>query len=286
MQIISPEECQKINPFVDVKGVIAGAWTLDDGHVDPSGCCNAMAIGARKLGATIIADFGVYAVNSLRMEKAYPGYGSELTTEITMIDANMERFVKFEKEHFVGKEALLKRKAEGSDCHNPGSGPLRTGEPVIVDIFPRNNATKYCGDCTRTVVHGEVSDEIRRMLDAVKEAKAAGIAAIRPGVTGETVHRIVAQVMEKNGYAMGLPKDDAPAAYCAMTHGTGHGVGLDVHEPPLLDMNGPELLVGDVVTVEPGLYSQAIGGVRLEDIVVVTPAGCEILNRLPEVLSW
>ncbi|MEE9603063.1 MAG: M24 family metallopeptidase, partial [Thermoguttaceae bacterium] len=75
-------------------------------------------------------------------------------------------------------------------------------------------------------------------------------------------------------------------SHCAITHGTGHGVGLSVHEPPLLDMKGPELVAGDVVTVEPGLYRKDLGGVRLEDIVVVTQQGCENLNRLHEGLDW
>ena len=85
---------------------------------------------------------------------------------------------------------------------------------------------------------------------------------------------------------MGLPSEDAADSYCAMTHGTGHGVGLDVHEPPLLDMKGPELVVGDALTVEPGLYRNDLGGVRVEDMVVVTEDGCENLNRLHEGLDW
>ncbi len=85
---------------------------------------------------------------------------------------------------------------------------------------------------------------------------------------------------------MGLPDADAGESCIAMTHGTGHGVGLDVHEPPLLDFKGPELVVGDCVTVEPGVYSPALGGVRVEDMVVVTPAGRENLNQLPEGLNW
>ena len=71
-----------------------------------------------------------------------------------------------------------------------------------------------------------------------------------------------------------------------MVHGTGHGIGLDVHEPPLLDRGGPPLLVGDALTIEPGLYSQAVGGVRVEDMVIVQADGCRNLNRLPEGLSW
>ena len=175
---------------------------------------------------------------------------------------------------------------EGADCHNFGSGPLHTGQPVIVDIFPQNRATLYNGDCTRTVVHGDVPDEVSKMLAAVAAAKAAGIAAVRAGVTGQQVHEATIAVIQQHGYSIGLPADDAPDSYCAMVHGTGHGVGLEVHEPPLLDFGGPELIVGDALTVEPGVYSKALGGVRLEDLVVTTPDGCINLNQLHEDLNW
>ena len=175
---------------------------------------------------------------------------------------------------------------EGADCHNCGTGPLRTGQPVIIDIFPKCNATCYNGDCTRTVVHGAVPEALARMHQAVQAAKAAAIGTIRAGVTGEDVHRVTCAAMEESGYAMGLPAEDAPASFCSMPHGTGHGVGLEVHEPPLLDRRGPALVAGDAVTVEPGLYTKAIGGVRLEDIVVVMEQGCENLNKLPEALDW
>ena len=85
---------------------------------------------------------------------------------------------------------------------------------------------------------------------------------------------------------MGLPSSEELDTYCAMTHGTGHGIGLDVHEPPLLDFRGPELLVGDALTIEPGLYCKAIGAVRLEDMVIVRESDCENLNTLPEGLVW
>jgi Xaa-Pro aminopeptidase len=174
----------------------------------------------------------------------------------------------------------------GADCHNLGAGALYTGQPVIVDVFPQNRETLYYGDCTRTVVHGEVSDALAGMRDAVAAAKAAGIAAIRAGVNGQDVHAATIAVIQQHGFAVGLPGEDSPDTYCAMVHGTGHGVGLEVHEPPLLDKGGPVLVVGDAVTVEPGLYSKAIGGVRLEDLVVVTDDGCVNLNQLPEQLTW
>ena len=174
----------------------------------------------------------------------------------------------------------------GGDCHELGSGELRTGQSVIVDIFPRNRLSLYNGDCTRTVVHGDIPDEIVRMHAAVCQAKKIATAAARAGVTGEAVHLAATGAIRAAGYSVGFPTAGAPDSYCSMPHGTGHGVGLDVHEPPLLDMKGPELVAGDVVTIEPGLYRKDLGGVRVEDMVVIRPNGCENLNRLPEGLDW
>ncbi len=187
---------------------------------------------------------------------------------------------------YVNPSAIVAGGPAGADCHNLGSGELRTGEPVIIDIFPRNRTTRYHGDCTRTVVHGDIPGELERMLSAVQEAKAAAIAATRAGVTGEAVHRAATERITHFGYALGLPQADDPDSYCAMTHGTGHGIGLDVHEPPLLDFGGPELVVGDALTIEPGLYRRDLGGVREEDMVVVTADGCENLNTLHGGLEW
>lgn len=174
----------------------------------------------------------------------------------------------------------------GADCHNYGSGDLVTGKPIIVDIFPRSRKSLYNGDCTRTVVHGDIPDEIKSLHAAVRKAHAAGVQATKAGVTGEEVHKATIQAIQSAGYDVGLPDDDSSNSYCAMTHGTGHGIGLDVHEPPLLDMKGPTLLVGDALTIEPGLYCRELGGVRIEDMVIVTADGCENLNSLSDELVW
>ena len=174
----------------------------------------------------------------------------------------------------------------GADCHDHGHGPLYTAQPVIVDIFPRVKSNLYNGDCTRTVVHGTVSLELTRMHQAVVAAKLAATQAVRAGITGEQVHQATIRAIEGAGYHMGLPSADAPDSYTSMTHGTGHGLGLEVHEPPLLAVGGPELVAGDVVTIEPGLYCKALGGIRVEDMIVVTEEGCENLNRLHEGLCW
>ena len=174
----------------------------------------------------------------------------------------------------------------GADCHDYGTGPIYSEQPVIVDIFPQNRKTLYYGDCTRTVVHGHISDELTRMHMAVCEANAAGCAAAKPGVTGEDVHKATIQVILENGYHTGLPTADAPESFCSMTHGTGHAVGLEVHEPPLLDFGGPELLPGDCLTIEPGLYCRAIGGIRVEDMIILTDNGNSNLNTLYTGLDW
>lgn len=188
--------------------------------------------------------------------------------------------------NFFNPPCIVAGGSDGGDCHELGSGPLRTGQPVIIDIFPLDKSSMYNGDCTRTVVHGKIPDEIQKMHDAVVAAKHAGTIAIKAGATGEDVHLATIGVLLDRGYKEGLPTENDDLAFCSMPHGTGHGIGLDVHEPPLLDRNGATLLVGDVVTVEPGLYSHALGGIRVEDMVLVTEKGCENFNTLPEGLSW
>ena len=180
-------------------------------------------------------------------------------------------------------ESIVACGAQGADCHDHGHGVLRTGEPVIVDIFPRNRKTLYNGDMTRTVVHGAIPPEVARMHAAVVEAKRDAVAAVRPGATGQSVHEATLAALARRGFAAGQPSQQGVAV---ISHGTGHGIGLDVHEPPLLALKGPQLVVGDVLTVEPGLYALGIGGVRVEDMVAVTAAGCENFNTLQESLVW
>ena len=173
-----------------------------------------------------------------------------------------------------------------ADCHHFGTGPLRKDLPVIVDIFPTHNHTHYCGDCTRTVVNGDPSGTIRDMHACVVKANRAGCEALRPGTTGEAVHEVVTEMIRGDGYAMGQPPDDADEEFIGMRHGTGHGIGLDVHEPILLAKGGEEILAGEVFTVEPGLYSAKYGGVRVEDMVAVTTNGYENFNQLHSGLDW
>ena len=183
-------------------------------------------------------------------------------------------------------DSIVATLPQSADCHDFGSGALRTKVPVIVDIFPRDNNSRYWGDCTRTVVHGVATDDVRLMHAAVVAAKQAGIAALRAGVTGDAVHAAVCQTLINLGFAAGPASEISDAAAPHMPHGTGHGIGLDVHEPILLDRGNGAVLENEVFTVEPGLYSTVHGGVRVEDMVVVTRDVARNLNRLHEGLDW
>ncbi len=168
----------------------------------------------------------------------------------------------------------------GADPHWRGEGPLKAGEPVIVDIFPRHDSG-YHADTTRTWVAGEPSGEVEEAFDVTVEAMEAAFEVLEEGagVSGEEVHDAVCDVYESYGH--GTTREDATEGF---VHSTGHGVGLDVHEPPRLSEGGGELRSGDVVTVEPGLYYQSWGGVRVEDLLVVRENDFENLTEYPVAL--
>lgn len=179
--------------------------------------------------------------------------------------------------------AIVASAPEVADCHHRGSGPLRTGTPIIVDLFPVHEATRYWGDCTRTVVHGNVPENVAKMHAAVVKAKKAAVDQLVAGNTGDAVHKATDQVMIDAGYPVSRGTiTDHPS----IQHGTGHGIGLECHEPILLDHGGGEMMAGEVFTVEPGLYGRIDGGVRVEDMLVVTESQPINLNTLQEGLDW
>jgi Xaa-Pro aminopeptidase len=160
--------------------------------------------------------------------------------------------------------------------HARGTGPLAANAPIVIDIFPRSKSSRYFADMTRTVLKGEAAPEVKEIYEAVRLAQAEGLDAIRAGVLGKEVHSRVSQVFLDLGY----PEREG----CGFTHSTGHGVGLDVHEKPSLSEIGEALEVNHVVTVEPGLYYPDIGGVRLEDLVVVKENGSMNLTHFERQL--
>jgi Xaa-Pro aminopeptidase len=187
---------------------------------------------------------------------------------------------------FACPDMIIAGSPECAMPHFRGEGPIRAGAPVIIDIFPSSRTTHYHGDLTRTVVVGEIPDEIRRMHAAVLQALDAGIESIKEGAAGRDVHQTVCQVLVDRGYGTTTKGFDGPAGVAKMNHSTGHGVGLDVHEDPAL--RGPDenrLLDGDVVTVEPGLYLLGLGGVRIEDTGMVTRQGFKNFTRLTRSLD-
>ncbi|MEM6470091.1 MAG: M24 family metallopeptidase [Planctomycetota bacterium] len=179
--------------------------------------------------------------------------------------------------------AIVATAPQVADCHHRGTGPLRSGVPVIVDLFPMNQQTRYWGDCTRTVVHGKASATVQAMHAAVVAAKAASESKLVPGNSAESVHVAGEEVLKAAGFKVSRGTiTDEPS----IQHGTGHGIGLEVHEPILLDHGGGEMLDCEVFTVEPGLYGREDGGIRVEDMLVARPDGPQNLNRLPDGLDW
>ena len=157
--------------------------------------------------------------------------------------------------------------------HDEGSGPIREGQPVVMDIFPQSRKNGYWGDFTRTVAKGRIPDWLRRMHAAVEGAQRLALGMVRPGVKGSEVQRAVERFFEGQGYETKL---EPPGEECGFIHSLGHGVGLEIHEEPRLSRKGGVLEAGNVVTVEPGLYVPGLGGVRIEDTVVVTEDGCRL----------
>ncbi|HET8575937.1 MAG TPA: M24 family metallopeptidase, partial [Methylomirabilota bacterium] len=178
----------------------------------------------------------------------------------------------------IAQHTIIACGEQGVDPHNQGSGPIRPHQGIIFDIFPRSSATRYFADMTRTVVKGRASDELKRIYDAVLAAQLRGIALVRAGASGAAIHAEVNRTLEDRGYLTGVVNGRNQGFF----HGTGHGVGLDIHEPPRVSRVDQQLEAGHVVTVEPGLYYPGRGAVRIEDIVVVEEGGCRNLTRAPK----
>jgi Xaa-Pro aminopeptidase len=172
--------------------------------------------------------------------------------------------------------------AQGAVGHDMGSGPIEAGVPVVIDIWPRDNESAIFTDMTRTFVVGDVPDDVREWHRLCKEALDAAVAEIKDGADGRAIFDVTCDIFEAAGEPTPRTKKEGETLSNGFFHGLGHGVGLEVHEPPGMGLSSKKpLLAGDVVTVEPGLYRQGYGGVRLEDIVLVTKDGAETITDYP-----
>ncbi|MEM4658528.1 MAG: Xaa-Pro peptidase family protein [Candidatus Methanosuratincola sp.] len=178
----------------------------------------------------------------------------------------------------VATHTIVASGVHGSMPHHGGEGPILPHVPVVIDIFPRVVATGYYGDITRTVVKGNPSPEANKMYRTVLRGQRLALSLIRAGVKGRDVHEAIHRLFEQEGFKTG----EFGGRREGFIHSTGHGLGLEIHEPPRITDDDTVLEEGMVVTVEPGLYYRRLGGVRIEDVVLVTKEGYRSLTRFPK----
>jgi Xaa-Pro aminopeptidase len=204
--------------------------------------------------------------------------GEQLTVERVKVDLNMV----FAAHDTTADEYIVAPGPQGAVGHDVGSGPIRPSTPLVVDIFPRDNASAVYTDMTRTFVVGDVPEQVREWHRLCKEALDAAVADIRAGVEARAVFDHACDIFEAAGEPTPRTKKPGETLADGFFHGLGHGVGLEVHEAPGMGRLASKTLVaGDVVAVEPGLYRAGYGGVRLEDIVLVTENGAEVITDYP-----
>jgi Xaa-Pro aminopeptidase len=185
----------------------------------------------------------------------------------------------------VAEQMIVSHGPQTAVGHDMGSGPIAADDVVLLDLFPVDLESACFADLTRTLVVGDVTDELRTWHDHCRDALELAVAEIRPGVNGGDVHRLVSEFFAERGFPTLLTKPEGEVLRDGFYHGLGHGVGLEVHESPSLGMLGEELVPGDVITIEPGLYRYGLGGVRVEDLLLVTDDGYERLTDCPYELE-
>jgi Xaa-Pro aminopeptidase len=174
--------------------------------------------------------------------------------------------------------------SSGNQCvdpHHEGTGPIRANTSIIFDIFPRSQKNGYFGDLSRTVVRGRASERLKKIYATVQDGQKIGFDLIRDGVNGKEVHQKILDLFASRGFRTGKISGRMQGFF----HGTGHGLGLDIHEAPRIAPVDATLKAGHVVTVEPGLYYLGVGGVRLEDVVLVEAHGNRNLTECPQFLE-
>ena len=186
----------------------------------------------------------------------------------------------------TAEEFIVSHGEQAAIGHHMGAGSILPEEPIVIDLWPRDRESGCYADMTRTFVVGEPSDEVKEWHRLCKEALELSVEQIKDGVSGREVNKAVCELFEQHGYKTPMTKAPGEVIEDGFFHGLGHGVGLEVHEAPHLGrIEMPPLVAGDVVTVEPGLYRRGFGGLRLEDLLVVTPDGVENLTNFPYDLA-
>lgn len=205
-------------------------------------------------------------------------YGKQLLTSEWM-----QSFIntKLMERGCLASHTIVASGVQGSLPHHSGSGALIPHTPIIFDIFPQNARTRYWADMTRTFVKGTPTNYIKKMYAAVKEANQVASDMVRANIHSSKIHRAAMKCLKAHGFNTGKINGKMQG----FIHGTGHGLGLDIHELPSISLKGSVLQKGNVITIEPGLYYEEHGGIRLEDDLFVTQTGSEQLTKFPKFLE-
>lgn len=202
----------------------------------------------------------------------------------TITSESIREFIEVEFAHkgCLASNIIVACGDQAADPHSEGTGPLWAGLPTIIDIFARSKENWYWADITRTVFKHQPTEAIKKMYHAVLEAQCLAINMIQAGVDGAGIQKAVTEFFDKEGYKTSI-KNEVPQGFI---HAVGHGLGLDIHERPSISERSEVLPKGAVVTVEPGLYYLGIGGIRIEDLVVIKKGSARNLTSFPKELKF
>jgi Xaa-Pro aminopeptidase len=220
--------------------------------------------------------------------RAEPSNGGVKVDGETLTSERLKAMIRrvFSEHEVSGDDFIVSHGAQTAIGHELGHGPIAPNEPIVIDLWPKDPDSACYADMTRTYVVGEAPEELVKYHGLVKEALDQSFAATKAGVAGSAVYTLVCELFEEHGQKTSLSKAPGEVLEEGFFHGLGHGVGLEVHEAPSLGRGGTgDLVAGDVVTLEPGLYRPGFGGCRLEDLVLVTENGAENLTDFPYDLT-